>query len=182
MMSDTEQLPEEVLAEMERLHAKESWDWEDTDKVQEWFCDDTIPTLVACARRDARTQAALKDPAAVWANMLRGEIAKPGQIEYLEKRVSELEILVAEQANEDAKDRIEREKRIAELEAARAESERAERFVFEERIKEKEHVAKLEALLDRVEHMPHHTITDGGGFMVVICKPYCPRCAWERMK
>jgi hypothetical protein len=45
-----------------------------------------------------------------------------------------------------------------------------------------EHVAKLEALLDRVEHMPHHTITDGGGFMVVICKPYCPRCAWERMK
>jgi Tfp pilus assembly protein PilN len=65
------------------------------------------------------------------------------------------------------------EKRIAELEAADKLIMDIAHGVASER---KEHVAKLEALLDMVPHREPFTPID------VPCEAYCIACAWERMK
>ena len=59
-----------------------------------WQCPEKRQDIALLSCDLAKTYKAeiegLKDPATVWANMLRGTIAKPQQLEYLEGKVSEL--------------------------------------------------------------------------------------------
>jgi hypothetical protein len=164
-------LPEDVLAEMERLHGRRY--------ERRWL--DLIEThgkaLLACARElHAAKRACYRnfdEPLPEW----MGAIA----VDYnaAQKRIAELEAQL-EQAGIEGNDlatqlmcwKVDAEKgkkRIAELEAVHADYTRSAQEHLE-------YTRRLEALLDRVEHtsVPLYNLTR--------CKADCPRCEWERMK
>ena len=71
--------------------------YEQEQRLEQDECDDKVRSVLdALRQRDealielAQLKAAIATPDSVWANILRGTIAMPGQINHLETRVKEL--------------------------------------------------------------------------------------------